>query len=272
MALTSFQRTVCALIARNRIASGESYIAGGVALNQVLGAPRLSNDIDLFHDTDQALEATWDADRALLKEQGFRIDTLRERPSFIEARVSRGADAVLMQWVRDSAFRFFPLVEHEDFGLTLHPFDHATNKLLALIGRREVRDWVDILECDARLQPLGYLAWAGCGKDPGFSPLAILEEVGRAGRYSAEEVATLGFDGPPPDPGVLSRQWHAAIETARRIVPLLPPEHAGTCVLSGQGTLYLGTARELEVALAEGEIRFHPGRIRGAFPQLSRES
>ena len=39
MALTSFQRTVCAVIARNRIASG---------LSQILGAPRLSNDIDRF--------------------------------------------------------------------------------------------------------------------------------------------------------------------------------------------------------------------------------
>jgi hypothetical protein len=54
---------------------------------------------------------------------------------------------VLVQWARDSAFRFFPLVEHDIFGLTLHPFDLATNKLLALVGRREARDWIDIVEC-----------------------------------------------------------------------------------------------------------------------------
>ena len=32
MALTEFQRTLCSLIARHRLDSGESYVAGGVAL------------------------------------------------------------------------------------------------------------------------------------------------------------------------------------------------------------------------------------------------
>ena len=63
-----------------------------------------------------------------------------------------------MQWVRDSAFRFFPLVTHEQLGLVLHPFDLATNKVLALVGRLEVRDWIDVIECSRRLQPLGFLA------------------------------------------------------------------------------------------------------------------
>jgi len=39
--------------------------------------------------------------------------------------------------------------------LALHPFDLATNKVLALVGRLEVRDWVDVIECDRRLQPFG---------------------------------------------------------------------------------------------------------------------
>ena len=51
MALTEFQRAVCRLIAANRIATGESYVAGGVALNELLATPRISRDIDLFHDT-----------------------------------------------------------------------------------------------------------------------------------------------------------------------------------------------------------------------------
>ncbi len=63
MALTAFQRRICRLLADNRIASGESYVAGGVALNELIGAPRRSNDIDLFHDADEALEASWEADR-----------------------------------------------------------------------------------------------------------------------------------------------------------------------------------------------------------------
>jgi hypothetical protein len=48
MALTEFQRSICRVIARQRLASGDSYVAGGVALNTVTGAPRISLDIDLL--------------------------------------------------------------------------------------------------------------------------------------------------------------------------------------------------------------------------------
>jgi hypothetical protein len=68
--------------------------------------------------------------------------------------------------------------------LALHPFDLATNKVLALVGRLEPRDFIDTLTCDRQVQPLGYLAWASSDKDPGFSPVAILEQAGRGARYS----------------------------------------------------------------------------------------
>lgn len=268
MALTRFQRAICRLIAANRIATGESYVAGGVALNELLAAPRTSRDIDLFHDTDAALEATWAADRRLLEEQGFEVRVLRERPSYVEAQVRRGDETVLMQWSRDSAFRFFPLVEHEDLGLTLHPFDLATNKVLALVGRLEVRDWVDVIQCHDRLQPLGFLAWAACGKDPGFSPEGLLEHAARSGRYSADEVQGLSFDGQPPDPAALSRTWRAMLSAAAEIVATLPAEEVGKCVLAPDGRLFRGGVSELRRALALGAVTFHPGRIRGALPRL----
>src|SRR5439155_15582863 len=131
MAITPFQRTLCCLLAETRIASGESYVAGGVALNEILAAPRRSRDIDLFHDTDAALQASWDADRALLEKNGFKVTVLRERPALVEARVASGRDVVVVEWARDSAYRFFPLVQHPELGLVLHPFDLATNKVLA---------------------------------------------------------------------------------------------------------------------------------------------
>lgn len=269
MALTELQRRICRLIAENRIAGGESYVGGGVALNEVLAAARISRDIDLFHDTEEALAATWQADRRLLETHGYRLRVLRERPSFVEAEVSDAGDVVLMQWIRDSAFRFFPLVTHDELGLTLHPFDLATNKVLALVGRLEVRDWVDVLSCHDRLQPLGCLAWAACGKDPGFSPAAILEEAARSGRYSAEEVRELAFAGEPPDAARLSEKWHAMLVEARKIVAALPADEVGKCVLTTAGTLYTGRASEVAAAVAGGRIAFHAGRIKGALPQVS---
>ena len=268
MALTGFQRSLCRLLAQNRIAGGESYVAGGAALNELMAASRVSRDLDLFHDTDAALAATWDADRRLLESHGFSIRVLRERPTYIEAQVSKEPDIVLMQWARDSAFRFFPLVEHEDLGLTLHPFDLATNKALALVGRLEVRDWIDVIQCHDRIQPLGYLAWAACGKDPGFSPAGILEQAARSSRYSAEEVRALSFEGDPPDAASLSRRWHTILDSAREVVKALPPNEVGKCVLTSDGTLFRGDAAGLRNAVGRGVILFHSGRIRGALPRL----
>src|SRR6185295_6748973 len=74
MALTNIQREVCRVIAKQRIASGESYVAGGAALNTLLDAPRISQDLDLFHDTTAALAATWSADRAALLDAGHEIE------------------------------------------------------------------------------------------------------------------------------------------------------------------------------------------------------
>jgi hypothetical protein len=267
MALTDLQRAVCRLLAEQRIRSGESYVAGGVALNELLDGARVSRDIDLFHDTEEAVDASWDADRRRLTDAGYDVRVLRERPGFVEAQVTADEGAVRMEWAQDSAYRFFPLVEHPELGLALHPFDLATNKLLALIGRREVRDWVDLLQCDAALQPVGFLAWAACGKDPGFSPASIVEHVGRSGRFAAEEVAALVFAGSPPDPADLAARWHEALHAARAIVEILPADEAGTCVLEGQELCRLPPDR-LTRALEGGAIRFRTGSIRGALPTL----
>ena len=267
MALTEFQRAICRLIARQRLESGESYVAGAVALNTLTGATRISRDIDLFHDTTEAVAASWRADRELLESHGYQIHPQRERDGFVDAEVSSNGQSVVMQWVADSAFRFFPLARHEDFGLTLHPFDLATNKVLALVGRLEARDWVDVINCHETIQRLGYLAWAASGKDPGFSPGAILEQAGRSARYSASEIAALSFAGPAPDAAELSQRWHAMLSEARALVAALPPAEIGRCVLDEEGNLFIGDAEQLRAALIDGKVRFHEGRIHGALPR-----
>ena len=269
MALTPFQRAVCRLVADRRVAEGESYLAGGAALNELLAAPRVSRDLDLFHDTESAVDAAWQADRSLLKRSGYSLRVIRERPAFVEAEVSRDGEVLLLQWVRDTAFRFYPLVEHAELGLVLHPFDLATNKVLALVGRLEARDWVDVIECDVRLQPLGYLAWAACGKDPGFSPLAILEHAARSAHYSRSEIASLAFDGAAPDAGELARRWRAMLEEAHRVVTTLPADDSGKCVLDQNGLLFRGDAPALTRELQADHVAFHEGSIRGALPQIA---
>lgn len=268
MALTPFQRDVCRLLAEARRASGESYVAGGAALTEALAAERLSRDLDIFHDTTEAVAKSWDADRRLLESAGYTVETRRERPGFVEAAVNRDGNTLTVEWVRDSAYRFFPLVEHTEFGLALHPFDLATNKLLALIGRTEARDWIDIIACHRSLQPLGYLSWAACGKDPGFTPAGILAHAGRTSHYPQAEIDTLAFDGDTPRADALSRAWHEALDEAETIVGRLPVDHVGSAVLRADGTLFRGGVAEVTAALTASTLQFHGGRIRGAWPRV----
>lgn len=268
MALTAFQKALCHLLARNRIESGQSYVAGGAALNQTLQSGRLSRDVDVFHDTLEALDATWQSDRVLLQQDGYRLDVVRERSGFVEAEVWRDEQSVLVQWVRDSAFRFFPLQPSEEFGLTLHPLDLATNKMLALVGRQETRDWVDALICHQQVAPLGLLAWAACGKDEGWNPSLILDEAARNARTSREEWQEIEWQGEPPDLPTLKLQWREALAKAREIVALLPIEHVGTAVLKQSGEVFRVSIDELIQSLASNQLLFHAGHIGGAWPQL----
>ena len=170
-----------------------------------------------------------------------------------------------MQWAHDSAFRFFPLIEDDLMGLVLHPFDLATNKILAMAGRMEVRDWIDVLNCDQSIQPLGYLMWAACGKGPGYNPLSLLAEISRA-HYSQAELNMLDFSGSTPDAVQLGGRWHEALQRARILCRQLPAGELGKCVISGEGELFRGNEDELGDALLQRKIRFHTGRLGGAWP------
>ena len=246
---------------------GESYVAGGVALNQLLQAPRKSRVIDLFHDTGESLSASWAGDRSLLLANGYEVQVLREALSFVEARVARQHDHTVMQWARDSAFRFFPLIADEMMGLTLHPFDLATNKILALVGRLEPRDWIDVVNCDQRIQPFGYMVWAACGKDPGFNPKSMLAAAARS-HYSQAEIDSLDFEGPQPSAQEVSLLWHGMLDTARGIIELLPPGELGKCVVTPSHELFGGGIEDLGLALKADRVQFHEGRIGGSWPSI----
>ena len=265
MALTAFQRAVCRLLASSR-RERESYVAGGVALNKLLASPRLSRDIDLFHDTKEALVRTVAQDREILSTAGYGLRFLRETPTYAEAELSQGAESTLIQWVHDSAYRFFPLIEDDDLGLTLHALDLATNKVLAMAGRLEARDWIDVMTCHDGLQPLGYLVWAACGKDPGYGPSSLLQEIRRGSLYSQAEMDLLSFEGTPPDAKALGSRWHGLLGKAQTVCELLPVDEVGTCVITRDGELCRLSPEDLEEGLRDGRVAFHRGRIGGAWP------
>jgi len=267
MAVTAFQSEILRRIARSRKDGGETYVAGGLALNHQLHRPRVSSDIDIFNNSYEALHRSSAHDLTLLREAGYQVEVLRQLDFIVEARVSKGDSRTDLQWVQDSAYRFFPLIEDELLGLTLHPFDLATNKLLALAGRRVPRDWVDTITCSEDVQPLGLLAWAANGKDLGLTPLFILE-MGMRTRYCQQEFDMAIANHSDYDLGALSRAWHEMIWRARETVALLPPEQVGKAVMNADGTLFNGSDEELKSALAQGVLTFHEGTLGGVWPRI----
>ncbi|RXM21909.1 hypothetical protein EO238_26585, partial [Citrobacter sp. AAK_AS5] len=73
-------------------------MAGGATLNELLAGERVSRDLALFHDSEEAVGSAWDTDRRLLETRGYRVRVLRERPSFVEAEVGLPGESVLVQW------------------------------------------------------------------------------------------------------------------------------------------------------------------------------
>ena len=267
MALTEQQEEILRLLARNRIENPESYVAGGLALNYKLDTPRLSRDIDIFHDSNKAMVRSWEMDRDTLAANGFDVKPMRILEYFIEAEVSKDGRRMEVQWGTDSAYRFFPLQPDPVVGFTLHPLDLAANKLSALVGRTEPRDWIDVITAIRELQPFACLLSAACGKDPGFSPTSMLEYVARR-RYNQVEIDEKIIPKGTYDAGELCRFWHEAVESTRKVLVEFPRAEVGKAVMTKDGKLFKGDDEALRSALAAGELEFHEGTIGGAWPRI----
>lgn len=226
MPLTGFQAELLATLAPTR--TPDSYLAGGAALHFAPTSLRYSRDLDFFHDSAERVAAAFAEDEELLEGHGYTVEVKLSQPGFIRAIVGRGDGEEFTQidWAHDSAWRFLPVIRHELGGFLLHPIDLAVNKTLALAGRDEVRDLVDILYAHDQILPLGALVWAAVGKDPGFTPLSLLEQLKRTGRYRPEEIRRLDL-ATPFDLVEGKERWLAALAAAERFVDSRPADEAG---------------------------------------------
>lgn len=256
MPLTPYQRTVLLLLAANR--SPDSYVAGGTVVNQGDATPRFSNDIDLFHDPAASVAACAAVDIATLEAHDYRVQRVLDGRSFIRASVARDGETVLIDWATDSAFRFFPVVADAAVGYRLHSVDAATNKCLALAGRSEVRDLIDILTLHDDTLHLGAICWAACGKDPGFTPDLLLDLIGRNARVTPDALAREALR-EPIDPRQLKLRWLDAHAQARALIRTLPAAELGCVYVDREGT----------VSRVPGPTdRAHAGSVRGALPTV----
>jgi Nucleotidyl transferase AbiEii toxin, Type IV TA system len=265
--LTDFQRTLLADLSANR--TGDRYLAGGAAMHFAPESARYSDDLDFFHDSEARVASTFAADRERLEEAGYVVGVELSLPGFVRAMVRRGEGETRVDWAHDSAWRFMPLVRDAAGILLLDPVDLAINKVLALAGRDEPRDFVDILFVHERVLRLAGLVWAAAGKDPGLTPLSLLELLKRRGRYRPEDFTRLALVG-PFDLAAGKATWLAALAEADSVVRDRPADE--------YGCLYWSTRDERFVvpvsghSLADQGIQPHFGRPGGVLPRLAESS
>ena len=144
----------------------------------------------------------------------------------------------------------------------LHYADAALNKLLALAGRQEIRDFVDILHLHDSYLHLGAMAWAACGKDPGFSPGFLLDQAGRHVAYTQADMDRLNLR-EPLDLKSLKKRWLGALEEAQQLVDALPPDEVGCLYLDAEQSPVTPNP-----ASGFSALRRHHGSIRGAWPTV----
>src|SRR5215475_12870006 len=98
MALTQLQSDILRCIAKNR--SERSYLAGGLILNK--NWQRRSDDIDIFHDTDEEVTGAAKKDLAVLDAAGYKTHEDVLVYGCAEATVSDGHSETIIQWMSET--------------------------------------------------------------------------------------------------------------------------------------------------------------------------
>lgn len=262
MPLGDFEKSILRLLAANR--NPESYVAGATVFLRREDSLRQSQDIDVFHDTAESLRQAATQDAVVLEKNGYQLEWTDRQDLLRRAVVSKAKHATKMEWAYDSAFRFFPIQSDTELGFALHPLDSATNKLLALAGRGELRDYLDVLFLHEKILGLGALAWAACGKDGGFTPQFLIEEAQRLAHYPATQMNNLLLR-KPIDPMERKRKWLNALADAKALFPRLPSDEVGCLYLNAEGQAVTPDPESPDFS----KLRRHYGSVRGAWPAIT---
>lgn len=264
MPLTKFQSKLAKLLATNR--SEDSHLAGGAALHFQPNSIRYSQDLDYFHDSEMRVLQAFKLDQALLNKTGYRCETEMNHPGYIRALVSKGIHSTKVEWAYDSSWRFMPVIYNDEVGYLLSPVDLAINKLLALAGRDEPRDYLDVHFTHKNILELGPQCWAACGKDPGYNPLSLLELLKRRGKYRLEDFKRLELT-IKIDLVELKESWLAMLDSADQFIRSAPPKDLGCLYYNSTLKKFFGPDFSKDIGGRDYQLHF--GKPGGIIPSYS---
>lgn len=260
MPITEFQKNILKILSKNR--NPDSYIAGGVAINKDESSSRYSKDIDIFHDKVESVTTTSLADLEVLKE--YKPEVVLNQPGFVRAIIKGQNESLVLEWVQDTAFRFFPVIADTDFGYVLSDADLAINKVLALANRNEVRDIIDLIYINENIISLSAMCWAACGKDPGFTPDLLIDCIKRHSIIRSEQLSSENLVN-VISPVELKIKWLNLLEKAEQELKNFPSKDFGCIYVDKKGFVVKNPSGNFDTFEA------HYGKIGGCWPMFKQD-
>ncbi len=181
--LTKLQERVARIVAG--LAEAEDFaLAGGAALIVRGDVDRRTRDLDFFGPSAVAVDRLLPvAEQALIRD-GLSVQRVIDHSGFARLIVDDGRDQTELDLASDA--RLFPAEEGPGFRM-LSGEELAVDKLLALFGRAEARDFVDLLAVADRYG-LDRLLDLAAEKDRGFDARMFAEMLTRIDRLSRAEL------------------------------------------------------------------------------------
>ena len=162
--LTSLQQRVRSIIAGLPEADTVALAGGGALIVHGI-VDRATTDLDFFSPTEVDVRVFAEATCSALEQEGLGVGMERSSPEFVRLLVKEGNDELTID-IGISGRAFAPV--HTARGRVLAPEDLAGDKLLALFGRAEPRDFIDVYALTARFDVTDLYGFAA-DKDQGFS-------------------------------------------------------------------------------------------------------
>jgi hypothetical protein len=176
--LTPLQEQVARTIATLPEAEGFALAGGGAMI--VLGiADRPTRDLDYFGTAPDAVDRLRPPLERALEEQGLLVEVRRAVPGFVEYQIADARDGTALDVSWDS--RLQP-AQQTELGAVLARDDLAADKMLALFGRSEARDFVDVYRLRAHYSR-DNLCRLAAAKDAGFDPRMFAGAVAGLDRH-----------------------------------------------------------------------------------------
>jgi len=185
--LTNLQKKI--LLLYSEIPDREAfYLTGGTALSAFFLEHRRSNDLDFFTDVEELVMPFAQRLEESLKKEALKVERLRGFRSFMELSVSSENDSTVIHFALDSPFRFEQPSDIKEIpGVKIDSLiDMATNKLLALFGRAELRDFLDIYFLVRDHYTKDELIEKSARKDPGFDLYWLGVAIERINEFSED--------------------------------------------------------------------------------------